>query len=194
MSQYDTQITQAFQGVIRRAPSQSELDAYADLVADGATIDQVIDNLVASPESTNAVRPLVRLYQAIFHRKPDTAGLDYWTSTYEAAAVGAGYGKATLASVCVDWFGSTEYATTYPSTQTTSQFVSAVYNNVFDRAPDDAGLAYWVDQLDSNTITRQGMIVEFSESDEFKGRTDTPITTFQQHCGLGTETYTGSLV
>jgi hypothetical protein len=194
MSQYDTQITQAFQGVIRRATSQSELDAYAGVMANGATIGQVIANLIASPESTNAVRPLVRLYQAIFHRKPDTAGLDYWTATYEVEAVSAGYSKATLASVCVDWFGSTEYATAYPNTQTTSQFISAVYNNVFDRAPDDAGLAYWVDHLDSNTITRQAMIVEFSESDEFKGRTDTPITTFQHNCGLGTETYTGSLV
>jgi hypothetical protein len=194
MSQYDTQITQAFQGVIRRAPAQSELDAYAAVMANGATIGQVIDNLVASPESVSAVRPLVRLYQAIFNRKPDTAGLDYWTGTYEAAAASAGYSKATLASVCAAWFGSTEYATAYPASLTTSQFVSAVYNNVFARAPDDAGLAYWVQQLDSEAITRQGMIVEFSESDEFKDRTDTPITTFQQNCGLGTETYTGSLI
>lgn len=69
---------------------------------------------------------------------------------------------------------------------TTSQFVSAVYNNVFARAPDAAGLAYWTQQLDSEAITRQGMIVEFSESDEFKARSDTPITTFQQNCGLAT--------
>lgn len=194
MSQYDTQISQAFAGVIRRAPAQSELDAYAAVMADGATINQVIANLIASPDSQNAVRPLVRLYQAIFNRKPDTAGLDYWTATYETAAATSGYSKATLASVCVDWFGSTEYATAYPNTLTTSQFVSAVYNNVFARAPDDAGLAYWIDQLDSEAITRQGMIVEFSESDEFKTRSDTPITTFQQNCGLGTETYTGSLL
>lgn len=137
---------------------------------------------------------MIRLYQAIFGRKPDTAGLTYWVGTYETAAATSGYSKATLAGVCVGWFSSSEYTTAYPATMTTTQYVSAVYNNVFARAPDSAGLAYWVDRLDTNTITRQAMIVEFSESPEFATRTDAAITAFQQAAGGGTETYTGSLV
>jgi hypothetical protein len=189
---WEQEVTAAYTGVVRRQPTANELAGNTGQFYPGQAT--LIARLTASAESQNGVRPIVRLYQAMFNRKPDAAGLDYWTASYEAAAASAGYSKATLASVCAAWFGSTEYAAAYPNTLTTSQFVSAVYNNVFARAPDDAGLAYWVQQLDSDAITRQGMIVEFSESDEFKGRTDAPITAFQQHCGLGTETYTGSLV
>lgn len=195
MGAHDAQINQAFAGTLRRAPNSTELAEWGYLAdTNQVTVAQIIDSLIGSGESTNAVRPVIRLYQAIFNRKPDDAGLTYWVGTYETAAATSGYGKATLAAVCVDWFSSSEYTTAYPSTMTTTQYVTAVYNNVFGRAPDSAGLAYWEDQLDTEATTRQAMIVEFSESPEFADRTDAAITAFQQAAGSGTEDYTGPLL
>jgi hypothetical protein len=78
---------------------------------------------------------------------------------------------------------------------TTTQYVTAVYNNVFKRAPDQAGLDFWVNQIDSGASTRQAFIIECSESDEFKANTNGPIDTFQTGAGNGdTSVYSGSLI
>ena len=51
-------------------------------------------------------------------------------------------------------------------------FVRLLYANVLDRAPDPAGLTYWLAQLDT-TLTRSAALVAFSESPENIDRTNT---------------------
>jgi hypothetical protein len=103
--------------------------------------------------------PLVRLYWAFFLRAPDKSGLDYWVGKLNA-------GKK-LAAVASQFAQSSEFQTKYGSASN-AKFVTLVYENVLEREPDAAGLAYWVTRLDAGTKTRGDVMTNFSESGEGK--------------------------
>jgi ribosomal protein L18E len=58
-----------------------------------------------------------------------------------------------IASVLTGFSASTESQTLF-GTSNTAQKVAAIYSNVFNRAPEAAGLAYWVSQIDSGKVTQ----------------------------------------
>ena len=101
-----------------------------------------------------------RLYQAAFNRTPDLGGLGSWIH-------GMDHG-VTLLQVATGFTGSAEFQSLYGANPTNGQFVNLLYNNVFHRAPDQGGFDYWVNQLASGTLTRDQVLVGFSESDENK--------------------------
>jgi hypothetical protein len=51
------------------------------------------------------------------------------------------------------------------------QFLDAVYQNVFGRAADPGGRAYWLGMISS--IGRSGVMVGFANSDEYVAATHT---------------------
>ncbi len=98
-----------------------------------------------------------RLYQAAFDRAPDAAGLGFQMKTLDD-----GWNIALVAQNFID---SPEFAGKYRSMDTT-QFVTQLYVNVLDRAPDAQGLAYHVRNIDTGVNTRANVLVGFSESPE----------------------------
>lgn len=99
-----------------------------------------------------------RLYQAAFDRTPDQGGLGYWIGQM-------GQGQ-TLASVAQAFVVSPEFRGLYGAAATDTAIVTALYANVLDRAPDAAGLAYWVGALERDAITTADLLISFSESAE----------------------------
>lgn len=92
---------------------------------------------------------VTELYLGFFGRAPDAAGFGYWTQEIAAGA--------KTPSQIADAFAHTpEFISTYGG-KTPIQQVTAIYNNVLDRAPDAEGLAYWVNEL--NTGTSIGTVV-----------------------------------
>lgn len=79
------------------------------------------------------------LYIAFFGRAPDAKGFGYW-----AEEMAGGVSPFTIAS---NFALSNEWISNYGGLTPTQQ-VTLFYNNVFDRAPDAAGLAYWVSEID----------------------------------------------
>ena len=98
-----------------------------------------------------------RLYQAAFNRTPDLGGLGYW--------MGEGDRGMALATVASNFVGSAEFVKAYGPLDD-SQFVTQLYANVLQRAPDSAGLAYHVDLLVRGITGRNDTLVSFSESAE----------------------------
>lgn len=47
--------------------------------------------------------------------------------------------------------GVSNYLPTYPAGSSNDDFITAIYQNMFSRAPDQAGFDYWKDELDSGT-------------------------------------------
>ena len=87
-------------------------------------------------------------YQAAFNRAPDQEGFTFWTSKLDDGT----YTPATL----LNEFLNGDYAEVealYPDTQTSSEKIEAFYVNVFDRASDTDGLAFWIEQLDATSET-----------------------------------------
>jgi len=99
-----------------------------------------------------------RLYQAAFDRTPDQAGLGYWIGQ-----MSQGTGLHAVANAFVH---SGEFRTLYGDAPTNGEIITAIYANVLDRAPDQAGFAWWLQALDSGAASVTDLLVGFSESAE----------------------------
>jgi len=111
---------------------------------------------------------IVRLYRAFFLRQPDQGGYQYWLGQYKN-----GVSYQTISNA---FTASPEFTNRYGSTSN-SQFVDRVYLNVLGRNPDAAGKNYWLNQL-SRGMSRGQLMLQFSESPEFKNRTKTLVASF----------------
>ena len=95
-------------------------------------------------------------YKAAFDRVPDIGGLGYQMHDLDVGFA--------LTRVAGNFIASPEFQSTYGNVDN-SQFVTLLYNNVLDRAPEDAGLAYHVNRL-ATGATRADVLIGFSESPE----------------------------
>ena len=87
-----------------------------------------------------------QLYIAYFGRPADPIGQAYWAGVIDAA-------NGSIAQVLAGFSASTESQALYGNKSTIDK-VTAIYANDFNRAPDAAGLAYWVAQIDSGKVTQ----------------------------------------
>jgi beta-glucanase (GH16 family) len=106
---------------------------------------------------TAASDQVTRLYDTVYDRAPDGAGLAYWSSTLDA-----GTPLHTLADI---FMRSSEFQGTY-GTPDNGAFVAQLYYNVLGRAPDAGGLAFWTGELRQNLADRASVVTSFSESAE----------------------------
>lgn len=156
----DALVTQQFADFEGRQPTPGELTEWKARIVNGElSPDNAIDVLAHGTTWAGKRAPLTRLYWAFFLRTPDLGGMDYWVGRLTA-------GK-TLASVAKQFATSSEFQTKYGS-KTNSQFVTLIYQNIFDRNPDAGGLAFWTQKLDTQAKTRGDVMVNFSESSEGK--------------------------
>ncbi|KFE43945.1 beta strand repeat-containing protein [Pseudomonas syringae] len=87
-----------------------------------------------------------QLYIAYFGRPADPVGLAYWAANVDAA-------NGSVAQVIAGFSASSESQVLY-SGATTAQKVSSIYLALFNRNPEAAGLAYWVAQIDSGSVSQ----------------------------------------
>jgi hypothetical protein len=97
-----------------------------------------------------------RLYQAAFDRAPDKAGLGYWISMMDQGV--------SLQQAADGFVNSPEFASLYGANATDAQFVTALYQNVLHRAPDQAGYDFWMHSI--QIVSRAEVLTDFSESAE----------------------------
>jgi Tol biopolymer transport system component len=139
-------------------PAPPAVDSTAKLLQHGAlSPDGLVAQQARSASWTAKRSPLIRLYWAFFLRAPDPSGMTYWTKQLTN-------GK-TLAQVAAKFAQSSEFQTKYGS-KSNEQFVTLIYQNIFERDPDPGGLAYWTGKLDAKAKTRGDVMTNFSESSE----------------------------
>ncbi|RZI43162.1 DUF4214 domain-containing protein [Herbaspirillum sp. HC18] len=84
---------------------------------------------------------LIKLYLAAFLRAPDKGGFEYWSQQIAS-------GK-TFSQVSDAIFSLDVVKAIYPDSLSNSDFVTKIYQNVFGKAPDADGLAYWTGMLNN---------------------------------------------
>lgn len=99
-----------------------------------------------------------RLYRAAFDRAPDQDGLGYWINAVEKGT--------TMQEVVQNFMASSEFLDLYGVQPSNTQLVTRLYENILDRAPESAGLAFWVEKLDLEQVTLADVLAVFSESAE----------------------------
>lgn len=109
-----------------------------------------------------------RLYKAAFDRAPDIGGL-----SAHVRAVDSG---VSIRADAATFLSSPEFALRYGSAPTNEAYVTALYKNVLQRAPDGAGLSNWMTALTTNTLDRAGTLAAFADSSENHIRVDPTIS------------------
>lgn len=89
---------------------------------------------------------ITAIYIGYFDRAPDPTGLDYWIGRADAGM--------PLSAIAESFSEQVESTTEYPyfvtpSVASAQAFLTQVYVNLFNRAPDGPGLAYWTNELTS---------------------------------------------
>jgi hypothetical protein len=80
------------------------------------------------------------LYIAYFGRAPGPQGLTYWFKENYT-------GSLTFEMTAKSFSDQVEFQSTYPEGSTNREFIESVYQNMFNRAPEEAGWDYWESEL-----------------------------------------------
>jgi hypothetical protein len=121
-----------------------ELIKYAD-----DTLTVLADNRVEAD--------VARLYQTLFDREGDEAGLEFW--------MGRIADGDTLEHIANSFINTDEYQSVLGNS-TNEDFIKALYKGMADRDADTAGLDYWVGQLEDGALTRGDVAARFADSNE----------------------------
>jgi len=101
---------------------------------------------------------LFRLYQAIFDRKPDLAGLGWWLDAMDKGL--------TLTKAAELFAQAPEYKAMYGENPNNADLIAKLYEHALHRAPEADGLAWWKDILDNHKASLGEVLAGFSESPE----------------------------
>ena len=119
-----------------------------------------LPGILAADDYTEADADILRLYRAFFGREPDVSGAKYWLAQAR--------GGRPIQDTAEFFSISPEFVETYGDLDDEG-FLTVLYRNVMDRAPDGPGLAYWSEQLAIGT-KRSRVVLLFADSPEFKGK------------------------
>lgn len=135
---------------------------------------------------TTAKYDVAKIYIAAFNRVPDAGGLEFWSSAY--------MNGTSLSTIANGFTSSQEYANTYASNLTNSEYVSKIYKNVFARDVDASGNAFWVGALNNGAVTKAGLLNELVNAAMANGSNDgarlTNQATFGIYCATNNIPYT----
>ncbi|WP_421118499.1 trypsin-like serine protease [Aquihabitans daechungensis] len=156
-----------------RFPTASEASTWVNRLKSSPPAD-IITSLQAAPAWDGNAGMNARLYRAAYLRNPDTSGFDYWVRKRWA-----GSGPVSIAN---HFASSSEFKTKYGSLST-NDFVTRIYQNVFERNPDPGGRTYWVNKLNGGAGRGQ-MLYELSNSSEYRNDTATLVRIITTRFGL----------
>lgn len=115
-----------------------------------------------------------RLYRATLDREPDANGFANWS---ERLSTGTSF-----EDVIRGFVNSPEFVASYGTLDNT-QFITQMYNNVLDRAPDPIGLSNKVARLDAGG-SREAEVLGFTQSQEFRNNTAADLKAWVRGLGV----------
>jgi len=114
-----------------------------------------------------------KIYVAYYGRPADPAGLQYWAG--QLAANGG-----NLTSI-INAFGNSSESTALYAGASDSAKVTAIYQQLFNRAPDSAGLAFYTGELTAGRMTAASIALNVAN-----GASGTDLTSLNNKVTVGT--------
>lgn len=168
-------VDQAYADILARTPSATERSSAAAALTGGAkTPSQLMAELVDGEGQADA-QPVARLYLAALGRLPDRSGLQYWTQRHAAGV--------PLVKLADQFVRSSEFSRRYGNPSNLG-YIDLLYRNVLGRAADQGGSDYWNRRLSFGVISRAGLVVQLSESNENKTATATKVEASVVYVGM----------
>jgi hypothetical protein len=172
----DAFVAQQYRDLLgREADGQGLAYWVGRLAADGSNRSEIVAAFLGAAEFAPWYQ-LGRLYQAVFARIPDPGGYQYWFDRYNRRELG-------LLEIAAYFVESPEWINRFGLFVDDDRLVDLVYGNLFGRAPDPEGRAYWVGEL-RRGLSRPALVVGFSESREFIVRYQGRLDGIATHQGL----------
>ncbi len=158
-----------FSYTVQAGDSASDLQVTGLNLPSGATIQDAQGNNLPSDVTGDLALEIITLvtnlqssadhlvylmFQASFARMPDYAGFEFW----------AGYAdhyNPTALQLADIFMAAPEFTAKFGANPSNSAYVTELYTNVLGRAPDPAGLAYWVAQANGGQAHDQ-LLVDFA--------------------------------
>lgn len=135
-------------------PGDAEINYWVGQLNAGMTRTEVAQFFVTSPERRSHV--IADLYETYLGRAVDPAGLSYWLGVWNA--------NQGPEQVQAGIIGSQEFFQTAGGTP--QAWVTALYQNLFERNPGPSEVAYWVGVI--QTQSRASVVLGFVTSDEYR--------------------------
>lgn len=162
----DAFIRQNYADWLDRAPRLDELNFWRSALGpaagdDALTREEFLTHLRTTEYVDGSEAQVIRLYRAYFLRQAEFSGFDYWRNEIRD-------GDRSIRNVSQYFANSAEFDQRYGDLDD-AEFVSLVYRNVLGRNPEATGFSFWTRQLDSGLRTRGEVMLNFSESSEYKG-------------------------
>lgn len=157
-------------GAATEADAGTEQDAFAEYMlsqfADSAfaevdtdkSEDLRIQNLAFKEDEVlaNNTDGVVRLYDTLFDRGPDQAGLSFWHGQLQQGS--------SLEQIAASFMASDEYQQTLGGDTSNEELIEQLYQNALGREAETAGVEYWTEQLEQGPAVN--VILGISESQE----------------------------
>lgn len=165
-------VRQMHRDLLGREATGTEVLSGASRLDGGTSAGGYAADLIRNGAYAGRAGGVARLYQATYLRRPDSAGMGYWVNRVHRVL--------SLKRVADMMAAAPEFTARYGSLNN-AQFVTLVYQNVLGRTPATSERDYWAGQLDAGRASRGRVMVGFSESPEYKNRTNAEVavvTTF----------------
>jgi len=154
-----TFIEQLYSNFLGRSSDAAGKAYWTEKLDSGAmNAAQISQSFIESEEFSGVVSPVAQLYYATFNRIPDAGGLAYWMEAFQNGS--------SIEEISNGFVGSQEFQDKYGSAVDDDAFLELLYQNVFNRAPDAEGKANWLNEMNSNGLSRADVLVGFSNSQE----------------------------
>ncbi len=150
---FDVMVNQVYAILVGRPATATERQALAQSVIN----DGLFASLALFVDADTEVAAIDRLYFAVFNRLPDLDGYQYW--------IEQGARSLTLEEMSELFADSEEYRIRFDG-ESFETLLDQIYLELFDRAPDEGGKAYWLEQLEDGKVTRGTIILYFSQGEE----------------------------
>ncbi|MES2148329.1 MAG: DUF4214 domain-containing protein [Pseudomonadota bacterium] len=151
-----TFIEHLYNTILQRNGETAEIDAWLSRASAGMSAAQMTQEFIALSEAQN-VTAVLHLYDVYFNRAPESVGLAFWVAAFNSGA--------SLSSIAESFGATGEFRARFAGTSN-ADYVEAMYANLFGRAGDVAGKAYWLQQLDSGVLDRPALALTFALSGE----------------------------
>ncbi|MFC0132783.1 hypothetical protein CR105_13200 [Massilia eurypsychrophila] len=168
-------VAQLYAQFLRRPADAAGVSYWSSLIDSGKVNAAEVSALfMAGDEFQHTIDPVVRLYFAAFGRSPDPAGLAYWVDAIHAGA--------TVAQIGAVFAGAPEFRSLHGAVDD-SAFLDLLYQQAFNRVPDPAGKAYFLDLM-ARGVSRGELVVNFSNAEEMTASLGATIKVVEQYLAV----------
>jgi hypothetical protein len=130
---------------------------------DTDTVPSTTDNLLLTHNNARDLSEnIALLYEAALDRMPDISGLNYWIDRAETGV--------SIVQIANSFINSNEFQEKYDAS-TDEAFLSQLYANVLDRAPDASGQDYWLGKMNQG-MSQAEVLNSFAVSEENQSNSD----------------------